>query len=257
MSKLPKITILYEDASCVVINKPAGIMAHPDGRVGGPYITDWFLSEYPKSKDVGEHTRTPEGDEIKRPGIVHRLDRDTSGVMILTKTQKAHEYFKEQFQERTINKKYLAFVWGEMKEEFGNIDRPIGRDGSDFRKWSAQRGARGELREAQTYWTRLANWKAEDANTDWERAGISLIQAEPKTGRTHQIRVHMNSIHHPVIGDILYAPKREMYLGFERLALHAQSIEFTDMKGKKQIVKAPLPKDFKNALKIIGKSDIV
>jgi 23S rRNA pseudouridine1911/1915/1917 synthase len=183
-----------------------------------------------------------------RPGIVHRLDRETSGALLVAKTAAGHAHLKQQFQERTMVKKYLAFVWGEIPEEFGTITRPIGRSTSDFRKWSAQRGARGELREAETYWTRLATKTIIEGG---KKEKFSLVEVEPKTGRTHQIRVHMVAVHQPVVGDILYAAKRPMALGFERTALHARSIEFTNVAGKRIKVAAPLPEDFERACKLL------
>jgi len=247
--KSAKIEILYEDADCVVINKPAGMMVHPDGRSGGPFVTDWITKKYPEAMNVGELQRTPEGEILQRPGIVHRLDRDTSGALLIAKTPEAHAFFKEQFQGRTVAKKYLAFVWGEMKESFGTINRPIGRSANDFPKWSAQRGMRGEAREAETYWTRFWTGKAEVAGKE-ER--FSLIQAEPKTGRTHQIRVHFLAVHHPVVCDAMYAPKKPNVLGFERLALHSWSIEFTGLNGKKIKAVAPLPADFQSAVEALN-----
>ncbi len=241
-----KVDIIYEDASYVVVNKPSGVMVHPDGRSGGPYLTDWILEQYPETKNVGETIHGVDGSEIIRPGIVHRLDRETSGALIVAKTPEAHAHMKAQFQDRTITKKYLAFVWGELKEEFGNITRPIGRSGSNFKKWSAQRGTRGETREAETYWTRLFTTELEN------KEKYTLLEAEPKTGRTHQIRVHFNAIHHPIVGDVLYAPKRPFALGFTRAALHSRSVEFSTLEGKTIKVIAPLPDDFQVAFKVLG-----
>lgn len=238
---LPNIDILYEDSSCVVINKPAGLMVHSDGRSEGPFLTDWVMSKYPELGNVGETQRSPEGEILDRPGIVHRLDKDTSGVLLIAKTNEAHAYFKDKFKNREISKKYLVFVWGELKENFGTINRPIGRSANNFPRWSAQRGARGEMREAETYWTKL--WAGVDG-----KEKFSLLQAEPKTGRTHQIRVHMLAIQHPVVCDSLYAPKKPAMLGFDRLALHSRTIEFEDVNGKKIKVLAPLPSDFEKAI---------
>jgi len=247
--KIPTIEILYEDEDIVAVNKPAGLMVHPDGRATGPFLTDWVIKKYPKTLNVGEPTRTPDGKDILRPGIVHRLDRETSGVLLIAKTAKGHAHLKAQFKDRTMRKKYAAFVWGEMEEEFGTISRPIGRSGSDFRKWSAQRGARGDMRDAETYWTKLGS-ASQGEGKDIVR--FSLIEAEPKTGRTHQIRVHFVAIQHPIVGDSLYAPKRPPALGFTRAALHAKSIEFLDMKGKRMKVEAPLPEDFVAAAKTLN-----
>ncbi len=225
-------------------------MVHPDGRDKGPFLTDWVISKYPDAVNVGEHTRTPEGEPLLRPGIVHRLDRETSGALIVAKTKEAHASLKEQFKDRTILKKYLAFVWGEVDEEFGTITRPIGRSSSDFRKWSAQRGARGDLRDAETYWTRLATKAVETGGDKPEK--FSLVEVEPKTGRTHQIRVHFTAVNHPVVGDTLYAPKKPMVLGFGRTALHAKSVEFETLEGKRVKVAAPLPPDFVGACALLG-----
>lgn len=251
--KLPKITILYEDADCLVIDKPAGIMVHGDGRAKGPFVTDWIMEHFPLTEKVGDPMNGVDGEPQNRAGIVHRLDRDTTGVLLIAKTAAGHASLKKQFQERTIKKKYVAFVWGQMKEEFGTIDRPIGRSSTDFRKWSAQRGTRGETREAETYWTLLGKgqWKG---GVDGMEDKFSFVEAEPKTGRTHQIRVHMLAIQHPVVGDALYAENRPMALGFERLALHSRAIEFDTLEGKRVKVESPLPADFVRACKELGVS---
>ncbi|MEI8327537.1 MAG: RluA family pseudouridine synthase [Candidatus Taylorbacteria bacterium] len=247
------IDILYEDADCVVVNKPAGLMVHSDGRNPGPFLADWITERYPEAKDVGDPMTGSEGEQLNRGGIVHRLDRETTGVIVIAKTIEGHANLKQQFKDRTVAKKYLAFIWGEMKEDFGTIDRPIGRSSSNFRKWSAYPTARGEIREAQTYWTRVANIECLTVNDQSDGQSetmekFALILVEPKTGRTHQIRVHMSAVNHPVVGDSLYAPRRLPALGFDRLALHSYSIEFTNMAGQKLKVLAPLPPDFANAV---------
>lgn len=244
-----KIEILYEDKDIVAVNKTAGIVVHPDGKSKGPFLTDWIIENYPKTKNVGEPVETKDYGIIERPGIVHRLDRDTSGVILIAKTKAGHECLKTQFQDRTINKKYLAFVCGEVKDQFGIINRPIGRSPKDFRRWSATRGARGEMRDAETWYTVLSS-----------RAGYSFVEVEPKTGRTHQIRVHFKAINHPILHDSLYSPEKiddkTKSLGFKRNALHAYSIEFTNCQGKVIKVKAPIPKDFNNALIELGIKEV-
>ena len=218
---------------------------HPDGKSKGPFLTDWILKNYPRTKNVGEPVETKDYGTIERPGIVHRLDRDTSGVILIAKTKAGHACLKEQFQERTILKKYLSFVYGEMKEQYGIINRPIGRSPKDFRRYSATRGARGEMREAETWYNRLVY-----------RVGYSFVEIEPKTGRTHQIRVHFKAINHPIVSDQLYASDKKPALGFKRNALHAYSLEFTNCLNKKIKVVAPIPTDFRNALKELGIADI-
>ena len=250
--KKADVEIVFEDDDIIAINKPAGLMVHPDGRDEGPFLTDWIMKCFPKSKNVGEPARDLKGEPISRPGIVHRLDRETSGAMLVAKTPRGFACLKNQFQDRKIKKDYITFVWGDVGDEFGTINRPIGRSSGDFRKWSAQRGARGELREAETYWTRIGVAEVEDKALEGGTGKVSLVEAEPRTGRTHQIRVHFNALNHPVVGDSLYAPKRPMVLGFKRLALHSWKIEFRDCEGKIQKAIAPLPKDFVVAIKKIG-----
>lgn len=240
-----KIEILYEDKDIVAVYKPAGLVVHPDGKSKGPFLTDWIIKNYPRTKNVGEPVETTDYGTIERPGIVHRLDRDTSGVILIAKTKAGHAHLKEQFQERTLTKKYIAFVYGEIKDRFGIINRPIGKSPKDFRRWSATRGARGEMRPAETWYTLLSY-----------RSGYSFLEVEPKTGRTHQIRVHFKAINHPIVCDNLYAPEKPTALGFKRNALHAYSIEFTNCSDKKILVKASLPEDFMEAIEELGITEI-
>lgn len=231
-------TILYEDENVLAINKPTGMVVHFDGKTEEKNLTDWIIERYPEIKEVGEPSRDIKGNIILRPGIVHRLDRETSGVMLVAKNQDTFEFLKKQFQEHRVQKTYHAFVLGEIKEDDGVIDRPIGRSNKDFRMWSAQRGARGELRDAVTEYTVLKRTK------EW-----SFVEARPRTGRTHQIRVHFKAIHHPLVGDLLYAPKNSFILGFKRLALHSYNIKFELMNGEIKEVTAPYPEDFKRAVR--------
>lgn len=240
-----KIHILYEDPSILVIDKPAGIAVHEDGRTKEKTLTDWVLKNYPKMKNVGEPIFLSDDKnkkEIKRPGIVHRLDKDTSGVLVLAKTQKAHEFLKSQFQNREVRKVYNTVVSGHMKDERGTINKPIGRSPNDFRKRLAGRGARGELREAITEYTVLKKFLD-------KKNKFTYLEVRPKTGRTHQIRVHMKFMNHPVAGDELYNPGKPVPKGFTRLALHAKSISFKNLKGETLKIESPLPEEFKNILK--------
>lgn len=247
MKKVTDIPILYEDTHILAINKPAGLVVHADGKTEEPVLTDWILKHFPKAKNVGEPIVTTDGVSISRPGIVHRLDRETSGVLLIAKTAKGHAHLKNQFQEHTIRKKYHAFLYGELTESWGIIDRPIGRSTSDFRKWSATRGARGELRPAQTWWTRIATRRGAEDNHRF-----SFIEAEPRTGRTHQIRVHFKAINHPVVCDKLYAAEKLPALGFTRTALHASVVSFSNVAGKQIVVSAPFPADFIHACGELG-----
>lgn len=237
--------ILHQSPDIIAINKPAGLVVHSDGRTTEPTLADWVVKHFPDAKDVGEPIELADGGTIPRPGIVHRLDRDTSGVMIIALTQEGFNHLKRQFQDRDVAKKYHAFVYGILKEDDGVIDRPITRSRKDFRLWSAQRGGRGEGRPAVTHYKVLKRLEAENGI---DADGITFVEALPKTGRTHQIRVHMKAINHPLVADPLYAPKREPVLGFERLALHSREITFEDMENKEITVEAPYPPDFVLAL---------
>ncbi len=238
-----KIKIIFENDAYLVINKPAGLVVHPDGRTHEPTLVDWLLNKYPNIKNVGEPILLKSGEVIIRPGIVHRIDRETSGVLVVAKTQEMFNCLKKQFRNNSVSKKYNAFVYGEVKlqdgEGSGIIDRSIGRSAKDFRMWSAQRGARGKEREAITEYSIIKATRE-----------YSYIEARPKTGRTHQIRVHFKAINHPVVADRLYAPKKEALLGFERLALHAREISFLNLEGNRVTFEAPYPDDFMNAVKM-------
>jgi len=241
-----KIPILYEDKDVVVINKPAGIVVHPDGKIKTKTLVDWILKKYPRIKNVGEPIILDDGRKILRPGIVHRTDRDTTGALIVAKNQKAFEFLKGQFKNRKVHKVYQAFVYGDMKDERGMIERPIGRSSTDFRKWTSQRGARGEMREAVTYFKVLGN-----------KNNITFVEAMPKTGRTHQIRVHFSAINHPLVQDKLYASdfflKKRQQFDFKRTALHAKELEITLPSGKLLKITAPYPEDFADAVKKMNK----
>lgn len=243
---LEKIKIIGETDDYVVIDKPAGLMVHPDGKNDVVTLVDWILEKYPEVDGVGEPITTKDGVEINRPGIVHRLDRDTSGVMVIAKTDESFNNLKTQFKNRRVRKTYLTFVYGRLKDERGLISRSIGRSKSDFRKWTASGSVRGEVREAAT------QYKVSGEYNDGPNK-VSLIEAWPKTGRTHQIRVHMKAIGHCIIGDSLYAQKQKPLLGFERLALHSYRLIFFDLKGEKKTFESEYPEDFVRAIELGSK----
>jgi len=248
---MKKIKILYEDKDILAIEKPSGILVHPvpeQVRNGagpkGKTIIDIFKKKYPKIE------------------IVHRLDRETSGVLLLAKNEKAHEFLKRQFQNREVKKIYAAIVNGFVKNDHGIINKPIGRSPKDFRRYSAGRGARGEMREAITQYKVLKRFVAPCvqnfsrftlprvrggtyADKNFARTSpFTYLEIHPKTGRTHQIRVHLKFLNHPIACDSLYNPNGPCPKGLKRLALHARSIEFKDLKGKIIKIESPIPKIF-------------
>lgn len=216
MTELKEPTVLYEDEDIIVVYKPSGMIVYPDGIHEYPALDAWLAQKY------------GEGNFY----FVHRLDRETSGVLVLARSEKVHEFLKEQFQEREVQKVYRAFVHGVIKDERGIIDKPIGnaRGGKGPR---SVKKPHGTLREAVTAYRVIA--RSKDA---------TYVEVFPKTGRTHQIRVHFASIQRPILCDQLYGPNRPHILGFDRLALHAYSLTIQHPSGKPMTFTAPLPEEF-------------
>ncbi|MEK7144455.1 MAG: RluA family pseudouridine synthase [Patescibacteria group bacterium] len=215
-----ELPILYEDADVVAVAKPAGLVTHSDGRTKEETAEEWFEKKYPRSGG----------------GYVHRLDRDTSGALVFAKNTAAYEFLRKAFHDREVKKTYLAFVYGMPKQKKGVINFDIGRSRSDFRLRSAQPKAKGRLRDALTNYEVIG-----------ETEGYSLMKMTPETGRTHQIRVHLKAIHHPIVCDPLYAPNREPALGITRLGLHAAELDLPLPSGGRATITAPLPADLASA----------
>ena len=193
--------IVYEDADIIVVNKPSGLMVHPvkvnskrridEDRSHQTTLVDWLVKRYPEIKTVGD-------EPTLRPGIVHRLDKDTSGVMIVARTQASFEYIKSLFQNHAIKKTYEAVVFGIPKNDHGIIDAPIGiKNGTLKRSIHVSKMAKDAITEYRI----LKKYEMPEGM-------FSLLEVKPQTGRTHQIRVHLASIGHPIVGDKLYGKKK-------------------------------------------------
>jgi len=231
--------IIHIDSQFFIVNKPYGLLVHPDGHSDEKTLVDFLVEEFPDIVGVGESMKLKDGTVIGRPGIVHRLDKDTSGILVVARTQEMFMHLKEQFQNHTIAKEYHAFVHGIVKKDAGTVDAPIARSPRDFRRYSAGRGKRGQERHAVTHYR--TRYRLLD---DF----VSYIVLLPETGRTHQLRVHMQYLQHPILGDTLYAPDRQPLLGFKRQALHARAIDFDILSGERIHFEAPFPRDFEDAL---------
>lgn len=218
-----ELPILYEDADVVAVNKPAGLVTHSDGRTKEETAEEWFKEKYP--------------DVTLEHAYVHRLDRDTSGVLVFAKNAVAYEFLRKAFHDREVKKSYLAIVYGAPKEKKGVVSFDIGRSRKDFRMRSAQPKAKGRLRDALTNYEVIG-----------ESGEYALLKLNPETGRTHQIRVHLKAIHHPIIGDTLYAAGRPEALDLKRLALHAYEIDLPLPSGTRTHIIAPVPADLVAAL---------
>lgn len=242
--------IIFENDDVLVINKPAGLIVHADGRTVEPSVAEWVLSVYPHLRDVGEPWESPQGEHIVRPGIVHRLDRTTSGVMVLAKTPTAYTFLKQQFQERTLEKEYRAFVYGHPKKDEGLIEAEIVRIRSVPPRWGVARPGEGKKhRAAVTAW-RVVTRGVDPSTGD----PVTLLSVLPKTGRTHQIRVHLKHLGFPIIADHLYAKGKPSLLGFERPALHAERLALVLPDGTRHEYEAPLPPDFAAAAHSIAET---
>jgi 23S rRNA pseudouridine1911/1915/1917 synthase len=230
--------IVYEDEDVLVINKPAGLIVHSDGRTAEPSVAEWAVARYPQMKGVGEPWESPQGEIVERPGIVHRLDRTTSGVMILAKTAEAHAFLKKQFQDRETKKEYLALVYGHPKEDAGIIEKEIVRIKSVPPRWGVAHGLENKKRAA------ITEWKVLKRGTEPETGEkVSLLSVLPKTGRTHQIRVHLKALGYPIVSDHLYAAGKPQLFGIRRPALHAERLSITLPSGERRAFEAPLPGD--------------
>jgi len=217
------IQILYQDEDLAVVDKPYGMVVHPaNGNQTGTLVNALLYSLDGLSGIGG----------VQRPGIVHRLDKDTSGIMIVAKNDRAHLHLSKQLKDRVMEKHYLAVVEGEMKDDEGMIDQPIGRSKRDRKKMAVV----PDGRPAQTEWTMLEHLR-----------NAALLDVHILTGRTHQIRVHMRYIHHPVAGDPLYGQKNG--LKTPRMLLHAHTLAFTHPRtGERVGFTAPPPVEFEQAL---------
>ncbi|MGA9695500.1 MAG: RluA family pseudouridine synthase [Dehalococcoidales bacterium] len=223
------VKIIYEDDDLLVIDKPAGLTVHPAPGHPSHTLVNAVLSHLNEIEDDGE---------VTRPGIVHRLDKDTSGVMLVAKNNVALANLADQFKARTVKKTYITLVKGILRPDKGVIDAPIGRDSGDRKKMAVTGESRG--RAARTNY-RVIRYAGKN----------TLLEIMPETGRTHQIRVHLAAIGYPVFGDITYG-KKSAFLN--RQFLHAQKIGFNlPATGKWVEFESPLPEDLEQALKELDK----
>jgi 23S rRNA pseudouridine1911/1915/1917 synthase len=237
------LDILYEDEDCIVINKAPGIVVHPAaGRPSGTLVNA-LLHHCSGLQGIGG---------VRRPGIVHRLDKDTSGVMIVAKNMPTFYRLVAQFKDRTVRKEYLALVHGVMRSESGVINRPIGRHRSNRKKMSSVRVIR-KTREAVTEWSVQERFRVPSVGALGQN-GFTLLRVRPRTGRTHQIRVHLADLGYPLVGDAVYGRRAKalfpvstnsVFHGFRRQALHAERlcIQLGKTACPREFV-APLPADF-------------
>lgn len=232
------LKVLYEDGSVLVVEKPAGIVVFPEGYTSRRHektLIDHLVEKYPALENVGEGPRY---------GIVHRLDKDTSGILLVAKTDEALIFFQKQFKNRGVEKKYIALATGVIKEDFGTISGFIGRSPADPRKQKAY----GEnekrpvsAREALTEYKVLKRFSE-----------YTLLEVVINTGRKHQIRCHLASIHHPIAGDAMYGFKDSPDPGLDRQFLHASYLKVRLPNGIEKEFHSELPNTLKKILETIS-----
>jgi len=237
MSSLQKIKSLYEDKDVLILDKPAGLLTHKAGpRDKRPALTDWLIKKRPSIQGVGENPL--------RPGIVHRLDKETSGLIIIAKNQKSFNYLKGLFKRREVEKRYLALVYGKTPQK-GKIEKALGRSKKDkFKFLATNDGAVKKAKQALTF------FKAKKCFDNQ----YTLLELCPATGRTHQIRVHLASEGYPIVGDKKYFHKHQKdTLNIPRMFLHAWKIKLTLPSGKAIKIQSDLPKNLSRILKKLEK----
>jgi len=237
------LKVLYEDRHLIVVDKPAGLVVHPGAGNYSGTLVNALLHRCPDLAGIGG---------VLRPGIVHRLDKDTSGVLVVAKDDLAHRSLSDQFRKHTAERNYVGIVFGQLSEE-GQVDAPVGRHPTQRKKMSA-RPRKG--REARTYWRVLERFRS-----------FNLAEFRLQTGRTHQIRVHLSSIGHPILGDPLYGgrkrlasveslPLRQGLRRLKRQALHATSLGFVHpVTGDVLKFSSPLPEDIQEAIALLRRME--
>ncbi|MDP9845092.1 RluA family pseudouridine synthase [Streptosporangium lutulentum] len=228
---IPGMTIVYEDDDIVVVNKPIGVAAHPTTGWTGPTVIGGLL---------GTGHRVATSGAAERQGIVHRLDANTTGAMVVAKSEHAYSHLKRAFKERTVEKRYHALVQGHPDPSRGTVDAPIDRHPAGDGRWAVVAGGK----ESVTHYDTIEAFRA-----------ASLLDIKLETGRTHQIRVHMSALRHPCVGDMMYGadPTLAARLGITRQWLHAVSLAFEHpATGEWVAFTTDYPEDLAHALKAVG-----
>jgi len=248
--------IIFEDDSYLVINKPAGLAVHGGGNIKEETLADLLIAKYPEIKNVG--------DDPIRPGLVHRLDKEVSGLMVITKTTESFNHLKEQFKNRDIVKEYVALVHGKMTKDDGEINFPIKRSREGYKMAAMPLNTFDLLSRRHPSDRDQGNldgiFKSREALTEYEvvkkYVNYTLVKVRIKTGRTHQIRVHFFALGHPLVGDNLYFTKKTKVqnkkIDLKRIFLYANHLNFQSLNGEKKDFTLEMPSvlnDFINTLK--------
>ncbi len=232
------LKIIYEDKDLLVIDKPAGIIVFPEGISKAETLIEHLTKQFPELKKVGKSPRY---------GIVHRLDKDTSGILLIARDKNSLVHLQKQFKERQVRKKYIALVEGIIKENEGKIKTLLGRSPKNRKKQRVflygEPKSQGK-REAETHYRIIERFN-----------NYTLLEIEPKTGRKHQIRCHLAWIHHPIVGDKLYGFKNQSFSSLNRHFLHANYLKIKLPNGKEKEFESELPSNLKNIIKHLKEND--
>ncbi|MDT8446001.1 MAG: RluA family pseudouridine synthase [bacterium] len=235
------LDVVYEDESIILVNKPRGVVTHPSPGHNEDSLVNYLL----------HHTELTKQGGI-RPGIVHRIDKDTSGLLVIAKNDEAQELLAEQFREHSIERRYLALVWGEMVQPLGMIDQPIGRHPKERKKFAVRQGGK----RAVTHWRRIKSYRK-----------LTLIECRLETGRTHQIRVHLAHLGHPLVGDPLYGRYRDLsriygseiisaLKSFKGQALHATSLGLIHPATSEEVYfEVPPPEELAHLIRLLDEDN--
>jgi 23S rRNA pseudouridine1911/1915/1917 synthase len=255
MNKPDNLTIVFEDDNYLVVNKPAGLVVHGGGNIKEPVLTDWLIEKYPEITSVG--------DDATRPGIVHRLDKEVSGLMVIAKNNNSFNHLKNQFKDRDINKEYVALVHGKMINDSGTINFPIKR-AKDGYKMAAMPLNTFDLLSRRNPTDRDQGnldgiFKSREAVTEYSVkqtfVNYTLVDVKILTGRTHQIRVHFFALGHPLVGDNLYFNKKSKVknakLNLGRIFLFAKTLSFKDINGETKSFTIDMPEELADFVKTL------
>ncbi|MBI5254367.1 RluA family pseudouridine synthase [Candidatus Falkowbacteria bacterium] len=243
-NNLTQPAIIKETADYLVIEKPAGLIVH-SAKENEPSVVSWLIKKYPEIAKIADTESLVRDDETFRPGIIHRLDRDVSGLMLIAKTQNAFDFFKEQMRHKKIKKEYIALIHGKLDKSEGEINFEISRK-ADEPKMAAHPFGSGKGKPSLTTYETIQTFR-----------NFTLVNALPITGRTNQLRVHFFALDHAIVGDKKYANKKDILqnekLNISRPFLHAAKLTFTDPCGEQQTFESALPADLAAILKSITK----
>jgi 23S rRNA pseudouridine1911/1915/1917 synthase len=248
------LPILFENENFLVINKPFGVVVNRADSIKGRTVQDWVESKYDLRTQELKESRTQDGEVfLARSGVCHRLDKETSGCLLIAKNPRTMKYFLSLFKDRKITKSYLALVHGRVDPKEGDVILPLKRSIIDRDRWKV----RFDGKKAITMWSVMKYFEFSSENEQWKNT-LSLLDVGLKTGRTHQIRVHLSFLGWPIFADAKYLNgkqfSREKYL-LNHHFLHAYYLNFKDEFGERHEIKAPLPEDCEYLLKTLKEID--